>query len=107
PSGDVRREVAGVDVGHGGDERGPQKRPDARDAASLAPKRATGGARDRGLAGEDGLERAVTVAPLELGPRAVVDDPGGTCFVGAARRREPLGRLAFRVVSLWHASLEV
>ena len=49
---DVGGEVAGVDVGDGGDEGRAEEGPDAGEAAAVAVERAVGGVGDGGLAGE-------------------------------------------------------
>ena len=57
--GDVRREVAGVDVGDGGDEARAEEGPEGAKPAALAGERGLRGAEGRGLAGEDvGRRRA-------------------------------------------------
>ena len=65
-AGDVGGEVAGVDVGDGGDERRAEERPDPRRAAARGPSSERRAAlRDRGLAGKhvlDAWRRAVRSA---------------------------------------------
>ncbi len=51
--GEVRGEVAGVDVGDGGDERRAEERPERAQAAPLAAERALSRLEDASLAGED------------------------------------------------------
>ena len=51
-AGHVGCEVARIDVGHGGDEGGPEKRRVAADAAALAAERALGRSEDHRLTGK-------------------------------------------------------
>ena len=96
PAGDVGREVAGVDVGDGGDERRAEKRPDASRAANVAVERAPGGPRDRGLAGQHRLDLGVRVEDeIDIGIGLRLDRCGGRRWDLVERPvgRPELGRL--------------
>ena len=53
PRGDVGREVAGIEVGDGGDERGPEERPERLQARATPVERLLSGPQGRRLARKD------------------------------------------------------
>ena len=81
-AGDVGGEVAGVDVGDRGDEGGAEEGPDAADAAGVAVERAARRLGDRGLAGQDVLDRRLRCA----GPASA-----GACLAPAGGSRSGPG----------------
>ena len=88
--GDVRREVAGIDVGDRGDEGRAEERPEPREPAPLPVERAPGGVGDQRLA-RGGRRSTVGGGDLVRAPAARAG-AGGPAAARSSRR--PRGRRA-------------